>query len=54
MDKPDTCIINVATNRLSKDDPSEINNDIINIVKLCRSYGVNNVYVSSIAYFFDS
>ena len=49
-DKPDTCIINVGTNRLSKDDPSEIHNDIKNIVKLCHSYGVNNVYVSLITY----
>ena len=49
-DKPDTCIIHVGTNRLSRDDPLEIHNDIINIVKLCHSYGVKNVYISSIAY----
>ena len=35
----------VGTNRLSKDDPLEIHNDIINIVKLCHSYGENNVYI---------
>lgn len=49
-DKPDTCIINVGTNSLNKDKPSEICDDIIDIVKLCHSYGVNKVYVSAISY----
>ena len=34
-----------------EDKPGTVhNNDIMNIVKLCRSYGVNNIYISSIAY----
>ena len=50
VDKPDTCVIHVGTNRLKKDEPIVIYEDIMNIVKLCHSYGVSNVYVSSIVY----
>ena len=32
------------------DKPSTITNDILNIVGVCCSYGVNNVFVSSITY----
>ena len=50
IDKPDACIFNVGTNRLKKDEPVEIYEDIMNIVKLCNSYGVSNIYISSIVY----
>ena len=46
--KPDTCVINIGTNSLLLDLHSIITNDILIIVGICRSYGVNNVFVSSI------
>ena len=49
-DKSDTCIIHVGTNSLNKENPAEIGNDILRIVEICRSYGGNDVYVSSITY----
>ena len=49
-DKPDTCIIHVGTNSLNIENPKEIVNDILNIVEICRSYGVNDIYVSGITY----
>ena len=49
-DKPDTCIIHVGTNSLNIENPTEIVNDILNIVEICRSYGVNDIYVSGITY----
>ena len=49
-DNPNTVIINVGTNCLGKLDAANIANDIISIVSLIQSYGVNNVYVSELAY----
>ena len=49
-DKPDTCIIHVGTNSLSKETPAEIVNGILHIVEICRSYGVHDIYVSGITY----
>ena len=49
-DNPDVVIINVGTNSLGRDDPVTIANDIFNIVNTCRSFGVNQVYVSAITY----
>ena len=43
-------IINAGTNSLNKNDLFEIADDISNIAIICRSYGVNGVYVSSITY----
>ena len=48
QDKPDTCIINVGSNNLGKDQGHEIAKKIINIVNICHEHGVNDVYVSSI------
>ena len=48
--KPDICIMNVGTNSLNKNDHFEIADDIINIMNICRSYRVIDVYVSSIIY----
>ena len=50
IDKPDACRIKVGMNSLKKDEAMVIYEDIVNIVKLCNSYGVSNIYVSSIAY----
>ena len=44
-DKPDMCIIHVGTNSLNKENPTEIVNDTLNIVEICRSYGVNDMCV---------
>ena len=49
-DNPDTVIINVGTNCLGTLDAANIANDIISIVSRIQSYGVNNVYVSELAY----
>ena len=49
-DKPDICIINVGTNSLNKNDHFQIADDISNVVNICRSYGVTDVYVSSVIY----
>ena len=49
-DKPDTCIIHAGANSLLKSDPEEITSDILNTVDICKSYGVNDVYVSGITY----
>ena len=49
-EKPDEIIIHVGSNALGKDDTLTIVNDIIDIVKLCQGYGVNQVYVSEITY----
>ena len=47
-DKPDTCVINIGSNNLGKDEPHEIAKQIISVVNKCHAHGVNNVYVSSI------
>ena len=47
-DKPDTCIINIGSNNLNRNQPADIAEEIINIVEICHKHGVNNVYVSSI------
>ena len=49
-DKPDIMIINAGTNSSNKNDLFKIADDISNIANICRSYGVNDVYVSSITY----
>lgn len=47
---PDTCIINVGTNRIGKDDSFVIANDIIKCVNRCKEFGANKVIVSNITY----
>ena len=49
-DKPDICVIDVGTNRLNKNNHFEIADDISNVVNICRSYVVTDVYVSSVIY----
>ena len=49
-DKPDIVIINAGTNSLNKNDLFEIADDISNVANICRSYGMNDVYVLSITY----
>ena len=46
-DKPDTCVINIGSNNLGKDEPHEIAKQIISVVNKCHAHGINNVYVSS-------
>ena len=43
----DTVIIHVGTNSLTYTKPLDTVNEILDIVKRCHSYGINNVYVSS-------
>ena len=50
MDKPDSCIINVGTNDIGKQDPFIIAEDIIKIVNICQEHGCNKVYISTIVY----
>ena len=47
---PDSVIIHIGTNSLRnlKPDPTEISKDIMDIVKTCHSYGINNIYVSGL------
>ena len=48
-DKPDAILIHVGTNDIvANANPKEIANNIINTGLKCRSYGVNNVFISSI------
>ena len=49
-DKPDIVIVNVGTNNLTKSNQSDNDtlNEIVDIVKKCHQYGVNQVYVSGI------
>ena len=50
-DKPNSVVINVGTNRLGKDDPSTIANDIMDIVARCQSYAmVNSVHVCGLTF----
>ena len=49
-DKPEAVVINVGTNNLGRDTPEQIYKDIMNIVDICHSYGVNQVYVSSLVF----
>ena len=49
-ERPDTCIINVGTNRLGKDDAFKIAEDIIKCVDRCRKFDVNKILVSAITY----
>ena len=41
--KPDKVIIHVGTNVLVKNNATDITNDLLNIVKLCHTQGVNTV-----------
>ena len=50
LDKPDIAIIHSGTNRVGKDDPFTIANDIVKIVKTCQEGGCNTVFVSEIIY----
>ena len=47
-DKPDCVIINIGTNDLNKLESYNIFGNIINIVDIWKSDGVNEVYVSGI------
>ena len=49
-DKPDSVIINIGMNDLNKLESYNIFGNIINIVDICMSYGVNEVYVSGIIF----
>ena len=49
-DKPDTRIINVGTNIINKDSPSETVVDIMEIVDICHKHGVKDVYISAITH----
>ena len=41
--KPDIVIINIGSNNMRKDKPILIAEEIINIVMLCKRYGVNEI-----------
>ena len=49
-DKSETVIINIGTNSRRKKNPSDICNEITNIVSTCHSYGVKDVYVSAVIF----
>ena len=49
-DKPDICIIDAGTNSLYMGDSFKIVNDILDTVNVCKSYGVNDIYVSTITH----
>ena len=46
--KPDIVIINVGLNNIKKDKPIAIAEDITSLAIACKSYGVEEVFVSSI------
>ena len=46
--KPDIVILNIGSNNMRKDKPTSIADDIINIVSLCKSYGVKEIFVSGV------
>ena len=48
--KPDEVVIHVGTNVLGKNNATDITNDLLNIVKLCHTQGVNMVHVSTITF----
>ena len=48
--QPDMAIIHVGTNALYKDDTCKIAEDVLKIVKICKNYGVNSVFVSGLTY----
>ena len=50
-EKPDRVVLNIGTNNLTKkrhQTEEEICQDIFNIAEKCRSYGVNEVYISGL------
>ena len=49
-DKPDIAVIHVGTNKVKETDPFEIARSITKVVETCKSYGVNDVFVSGIVY----
>ena len=49
-DKPDIVIINIGTNSLNKLDACNITTDIFKLIEVCKSYGVDQVYVSGITH----
>ena len=49
-EQPDTCVINVGSNRLGNDNSFVIVDDIIKCIQQCRDFGVNRVLVSNITY----
>ena len=50
INQPDIVIMNIGTNSLNKLDACNITTDDFKLVKLCKSYVVDQVYVSSITY----
>ena len=46
----DAIIIHVGTNCLASDDPDTIAKDVQEIVKVCKEYGINDIFVSGITY----
>ena len=49
-DKPDKVIIHIGTNNVTKQNPSDISQEITNMASICHSYGVNDVFISSILF----
>ena len=49
-EKTDIVVIHVGTNKVKEEDPFETARSITKIVETCKSYGVNNVFVSGIVY----
>ena len=49
-DKPDTVIIHIGTNNVTKQNPSDISQELTNMVSICHNYGVNDVFISSILF----
>ena len=49
-EKPDIAVIHVGTNKVKEEDPFETARSITKVVETCKSYGVNNVFVSGIVY----
>lgn len=49
-DQPDVVVIHTGTNSLSNNNIHDIGNEILNLVKICRNHGVNDVIVSGITF----
>ena len=49
-DKPDSVVIHIGSNSLYNDDTNEIDEDIFNVIQICRNYGVNEVFLSGITF----
>ena len=49
-DKPDVVVIHAGTINYFNDDVNKIADEIFNLVNICQSYGVNDVFVSGLTF----